>query len=121
MSRMSVLSSLRQIVSLDSEGAAAALPLCSACLDEVCSLLRDDVSHEDLRVSNAAAALAYYKMTLSEYSSLDGVSTFKAGDISVSRDCAQTLALAEKLRDEAFGKLLPLTRDDRFYFGQVDI
>lgn len=121
MSRMSVLTSLRQIVSLDSGGAAAALPLCGACLDEVSAMLREGVSQDDVRVTSAAAALAYYKMKLSELSSLDGASSFKAGDVTVSRDLHGALNTARSLRDEAFAALAPLMRDERFHFGGVDV
>ena len=68
---------------------------------------------------DAAAGLAYYKWTLRNFAGTDGITSFKAGDVTVSRSSACTLEQAEKVRDESLLAALPLLTDDAFLFCSV--
>jgi hypothetical protein len=81
-------------------------------------MLRDEACPEDVRVENAAAALAFYRLVLRRTAE-NPETLFKAGDVSVSRKPGDLLAAAEKIRDEAFAAAAPLLKDDRFLFTGV--
>jgi hypothetical protein len=119
MNQWTVLNSLRRITELDGKGAAAALPLCLASIEEIRLLLKDGADEDDPRAVNAAAGLAYYKYTLRKLSDDDSVTSFKAGDVIVSKSASYVMDKASKIRDDAFVAALPLMRDDSFVFTQA--
>ncbi len=121
MSQWDVLTDLRQIIALDEEGAALALPLCSMSLDEIKIRLRDGVSPNDIRVTKAAAGLAYYKLIVQRLAGAEAITSFKAGDVTVSKSSAAALEIASKIRDENLLGALPLMKDEEFVFRQVGI
>lgn len=121
MSQWDVLTGLRQIVALDEEGAALALPLCSASLDEIKIRLRDGVSPSDIRVTKAAVGLAYYKLIIQRLAGEDSITSFKAGDVTISKSSAAALETASTIRDESLVGALPLMKDEEFVFKQVGI
>ncbi|NLB36561.1 MAG: hypothetical protein GX824_04575 [Clostridiales bacterium] len=121
MSQWDVLTGLRQIIALDEEGAALALPLCSMSLDEIKIRLRDGVSPEDIRVTKAAVGLAYYKLVVRRLAGEEAITSFKAGDVTVSKSSAAALEIAAKIRDESLVDALPLMKDEEFLFRQVRI
>ncbi len=119
MNQWTVLNSLRQITVLDSEGAADALPLCLASIEEIRMMLKSGVDEDDPRAVNAAAGLAFYKYTLRNLSDEDSVTSYKAGDVVVSKSASFVTDRAAKIRDDAYLAALPLMRDDAFIFTQV--
>lgn len=121
MSQWDVLTGLRQIIALDEEGAALALPLCSMSLDEIKIRLRDGVSPEDIRVTKAAVGLAYYMLVVRRLAGEEAITSFKAGDVTVSKSSAAALEIAAKIRDESLVDALPLMKDEEFLFRQVRI
>ncbi len=118
VTQWTVLSSFRQITSLEEEGAAFGLSLCMTCLEEIRARLRDGADGNDARIERAAAGLAFYKLTLKRISE-DGTASFKAGDVSVSQNPTELLAMAAIVRDEALAVAAPLLRDDLFLFRQI--
>lgn len=120
-----VLDSLQQITELRDEEKSSAESLCSHALLFVTSRLKADADPFDSRITAATAAQAFFNLCVKRASrDDDGVTSFKAGDLTVSKDSAQAdknLALAKELRDEAFLKLLPLLNDESFFFEKVDI
>lgn len=119
ISRQTVLNHLRQLVTLDSKGAANALPLCEISLNEVMSRLRTPADANDLRVAKAAAGLAFYRFALRQLADGNGATSFKAGDVTVSRSPAATLEFAERVRDESLAQAADLLADTDFLFRQV--
>ncbi len=119
ISRQTVLNHLRQLVTLDSKGAANALPLCEISLNEVISRLRTPDDANDLRVAKAAAGLAFYRFALRQLADGNGATSFKAGDVTVSRSPAATLEFAERVRDESLAQAADLLADTDFLFRQV--
>ena len=119
MNQWTVLNSLRQLTALDDEGAAKALPFCKTSLDEIRENLRDDSSRDDPRVTRAAAGLAFYKLTVRALADEDSVTSFKAGDVTISQSKSAVMDTASRVRDETYLAVLPLLKDDRFIFAQV--
>lgn len=116
-----VLFRLRQLVTLDSEGAENALPLCKLCLEETVSKLKPGADKDDPRIAQAAAGLAYYRTVLRNAADRDGATSFKAGDVTVTRTPAAMIEIASQIRDDAFLQAADLFVDRNFIFRQVGI
>ena len=102
------------------------LALCKSSLKEIESMLKADTDRTDARISAAAAANAYCKLSLkrSFSSSKDEITNFKAGDVSItqsSADNSKMLDKAEKLYQNAMQNLIPLCKDNGFAFENVKI
>ena len=116
-----VLFRLRQLVTLDSEGAENVLPLCGLCLEETRAKLKADADKNDPRIAQAAAGLAYYRTVLRNAADSEGTTSFKAGDVTVTRTPAAMLEIAAQVRDDAFIQAADLLVDRDFIFRQVGI
>lgn len=114
-----VLNRLRQLVTLDEQGAENALPLCGLCLKEIKGRLREGADENDPRLAQAAAGLAYYRIALRNAADGEGATSFKAGDVTVTRSPAAALQLAVAVRDEAIADAADLLTDRDFIFRQV--
>ena len=119
MNEWAVLGALQEIAVLQQDAAAEALPLCRSALESLTSRLKPDADRADSRLIRAAAGLAYYKWTLRNASLDDGITHFKAGDVTVSRSYSAALDYAERVRDESLVDALPLLRDEAFVFRSV--
>ena len=113
-----VLSMLKGLCTTDEESEEELLSLCSSALKTVENRLRDNADRSDMRIANAAAAVAFYNLTLKR---ADSVSSFKAGDISISNSFSDKLKLAQNLKDDAFCEIYPLFKDEGFFVGSVEI
>lgn len=116
----SILSSLRENYSpqgTDDE----LLPLCIAAAKEILLRLNDRAEHSDIRLINLAAATVNYRLCTRNFGSAEGVTSFKAGDVTVSVSHSALVEQAEKDKAAATLAALPLLRDDGFFFGQVSI
>lgn len=74
---------------------------------------------EDVRVAQAAAALALYRLVMRNAADGEGISSFKAGDVTVTHSPAAAVEIAVRLRDEAFAAAADLMVDCGFIFRQV--
>ena len=117
----SVLNRLRQLVTLDEQGAENALPLCALCLEEIRSKLRSGADENDIRLAQAAAGLVFYRLMLRTAADGSNVTGFKAGDVTVTRSPAASMELAVSVRDEALAEVSDLLEDRDFMFRQVGI
>lgn len=117
----SVLNRLRQLVTLDEQGAENALPLCGLCLEEIRSKLRSGADENDIRLAQAAAGLAFYRLMLRTSADGSNATSFKAGDVTVTRSPAASMELAVSVRDEALAAVADLLEDRDFIFRQVDV
>lgn len=103
------------------------LALCKSSLREIESMLKADADLSDARISAAAAANAYYKLSLrrSFSSEKEEITNFKAGDVSITQNTANNgkliLEKAEKLYNSALERLIPLCKDNGFAFENVKI
>lgn len=116
-----VLKRLSQFISIDEEGAENALPLCVVNLKKIETMLRIDADKNDIRICEAAACMSYYDYTLRLSSEEDHITSFKAGDVSVSRTVKSLLEHATNLKNDALKALLPLLVDEGFVFCQTGI
>ena len=116
-----VLNRLRQFIAIDEEGAENALPLCVVNLKKIETLLRDDADKDDIRICEAAACMSYYDYTLRLASEEENVTSFKAGDVTISRSVRSLIEYASTLKEEALKALIPLLKDDGFVFCQTGI
>lgn len=114
MTEWTVLSDLCAITQLDASDRAAVLPLCRCALERLQRQLRTDADPDDPRIARAAAADAHYDWTLRRISLEESVTSFKAGDVTISRSASAALELASRLRSEAYLAVLPLLNDPFF-------
>ncbi len=114
-----VLSRFRQLIEIDDEEAEKLLPLCVVNLSRIKAQLRENVNGDDIRITEAAAALTYYDYTVRLSSEAQDFTSFKAGDITVSKTKSSLTENAEKLKKSALLELTPLMRDTSFIFLNV--
>ncbi|MBE6755942.1 MAG: hypothetical protein E7555_05755 [Ruminococcaceae bacterium] len=114
-----VLSRFRQLLEIFDEEAEQFLPLCVVNLHRIKSQLRDDVNEDDVRITEAAAALTYYDYTVRLSSTSEDFTSFRAGDITVSKTTSSLTENAEKIKRDALLELTPLMRDTNFVFLNV--
>lgn len=115
-----VLTALREYYSPEGEDREL-LPLCKSAALELQVRLRKGADAGDIRLINAAAAIANYRLCMKKITSSDGTESFKAGDVTVSISHSAMGEYAEKERSRALLDALPLLRDDEFVFKQVSI
>ncbi len=97
------------------------MPLCSAAAAELEVRLKDCKDCGDIRLFNAAAASVNYRLCFKKMSSEQEVTSFKAGDVTVSISPSALIERAEKEKSEAMLAVLPLLTDDEFVFRQVSV
>ena len=115
-----VLSALRNFYS-HSETDAELVPICDASARELSARVKPNADCSDIRLVNAAAAMVNYRLCLKKLHSDEGVTSFKAGDVTVSISPEALTEQAEKDKTAAILAAAPLLRDDEFLFRQVSI
>ncbi len=93
--------------------------LCSAACLEIEKSLKEDADAGDIRVLNAAAALCHRKSVIRAAQQDDGVTSFRAGDVTVRISPSKMLENAEDSLREAMLAAAPLLRDDAFVFRRI--
>lgn len=114
-----VLSRFRQLINVDVLEAEKVLPLCVVNLQRIQAQLRSDADPDDIRITEAAAALTYYDYAVRLSAETDDVTSFKAGDITVNRTTSSLTENAEKIKKSALLELVPLMKDTNFIFLNV--
>ena len=114
-----VLSRFRHLIEIDDTEAEKLLPLCVVNLSRIKSQLRRDVNEEDIRITQAAAALTYYDYAVRLTSEDEDFTSFKAGDVTVSKSKSSLTENAEKIKNDALTALAPLIQDTSFIFLNV--
>ena len=97
------------------------LPVCKSAALEIQVRLNSNADTDDIRLINAAAAIANYRLCMKKITSSDGTESFKAGDVTVSVSHSALGEYAEMERSRALLEALPQFRDDEFVFRQVSI
>lgn len=119
MNEWTVLECLHTLLPLSDEERTAALPLCRAAAEEISERLKDGADPADLRLSRAAAGIAYYRYLLRQNAQDADMTFFKAGDVTVHRGGTSPEARGAQVRDELLEAALPLLRDERFLFRAI--
>lgn len=117
---LSILTAVREYYSPEETDGELA-PLCTAAAKELSHRIKPDADLTDSRLINAAAAQVNYRLCLRKLHSAQGMTSFKAGDVTVSVSPSVLLERAEKEKSEALLLALPLLNDDEFVFRQVCI
>ena len=97
------------------------MPMCSAAAAELAARVRPNADCADIRLINAAAASVNYRLCIKKMNTDENVTSFKAGDVTVSISPSALIDRAEKEKSEALLAALPLLNDDEFVFRQVSI
>ena len=83
--------------------------------------IKPGAEHSDIRLINLAAATVNYRLCVKNIHSDEGITSFKAGDVTVSISPSALVEQAEKEKAAATMAALPLLKDDGFFFGQVSV
>lgn len=110
-----VLNRLKLTVSLSPEDEGKALILCSEAASQLEPRLRSPLYGDDPRVIAAAAALA---QSFGTVSAGENISSFKAGDVSVTMEKGTHID-SEKAVNDALAAAAPCLSDDGFMFREV--
>ncbi len=92
-------------------------PFMEAEAEYVSSLLKNKEDENKACVVFLCAARAYYQCFLTNQS--DGISSFKAGDISYSLDTSEALNNARAICDFALAKCSAFLKDENFAFEVI--
>ena len=117
---LSILSALREYYSPEGTDEELA-PLCTAAAREIQPRIRSKAEHSDVRLINLAAAMVNHRLCIRNMHSAEGLTSFKAGDETVSVSPNALIEQAEKEKAAAMLAALPLLKDDGFFFGQVSV
>ncbi len=117
---LSVLSVLKEYYSPEGTDEQLA-PVCTLAVNELVPRVKNESVHSDARLVSLAAAMANYRLCAKKVRNSDGVTSFKAGDVTVSVSAAALMEQAEKDRKDALLAALPLLKDDEFIFRQVAV
>lgn len=115
---LSVLSALREYYSPDGTDEELA-PVCTLTINEILPRVKSEEVHSDGRLISLAAAMVNYRLCAKRAAGSDNVTSFKAGDVTVSISPSALLEQAEKEKNAAFLAALPLLKDEEFVFRQV--
>ena len=96
------------------------LTICAHAAREIQRKMKPGADENDERLIEAAAASAYCRLTLKNEMENGEVSSFSAGDVTVTKNQNIALKLAEAVRDEALANAHELLTDDGFIFEKVD-
>lgn len=106
---------------LTAEEAKKATPFCLAACSSLTPRLRDEKNEDNPAVIMACAGIALYNYTLSASADSEDFSSFKAGDVTISKSSSASVENAEKFRDEALLSATPYLNDVDFVFEAVEI
>ena len=121
ITQWNVLALLKQLTDIDANSEPQALQICLTALEQIKNRLRDDAPTDDIRITSAAAGIAFYTLCVWRTGRSDNVTGFKAGDISVQKKASDSISYAAKIRDDALTAVAPLFKDDGFLFCKVDV
>ena len=114
-----VLGALSDMLLCKTEETDSYVPFCINAANYVTNLLRDKNDAENPIVINTAACIAYYRLCLSDYLSGGSVTSFTAGDITVSSNPQNMLKTAESLVSLALSDAAPFLNDNNFSFTAI--
>lgn len=113
-----VLKHLKIMTEIDLETEEKALALCSEAASQLENRLRSPLCGDDPRVIAAAAAIALTSKIRSDAISSVGISSFKAGDVTVDMD-AKSEDFSKAVLNDALAAAAPCLTDSEFFFREV--
>ncbi len=106
---------------LSSEEVKKAMPFCVSACNQLSKRLKDIRDEDNPAVINACAGIALYNYSLLQCSKGEDFSSFKAGDITISKTKNSTFESAVKFRDEALLQASEYLTDVNFVFEAVEV
>lgn len=98
-----------------------AMPFCLSACANLSKRLKDIKFEDEPAVISACAGLALYNYSLLQGGLSEDFSSFKAGDITISRSASSALESAVKFRDEAILQATEYLTDVDFVFKAVEL
>lgn len=117
---LTVLNAMKEYYAPDGD-TQELLPMCEAACRDLAAMVKPEADLGDIRLINAAAAFAYRRFCIKKLFNDGGVTSFKAGDVTVSVSRRELADYAQKEKTEALAAAAPLLRDEEFHFGQVKV
>ena len=106
---------------LTEEEAKKAMPFCISACSQLSKRLKDIKYEDEPAVINACAGIALYNYSLLQCTSSENFSSFKAGDITISKSNNSGFESAVKFRDETLLQASEYLTDVDFVFKAVEI
>ncbi len=106
---------------LTEKEAKKAMPFCLSACSQLSKRLKDIKFEDEPAVINACAGIALYNYSLLQCASSENFSSFKAGDITISKSNNSGFESAVKFRDEALLQASEYLTDVDFVFKAVEI
>ena len=106
---------------LTEEEAKKAMPFCISACSQLSKRLKDIKYEDEPAVINACAGMALYNYSLLQCTSSENFSSFKAGDITISKSNNSGFESAVKFRDETLLQASEYLTDVDFVFKAVEI
>lgn len=106
---------------LSLEECKKAMPFCVSACARLSKRLKNVKFEDEPAVINACAGIALYSYALLQSSGSDDFSSFKAGDVTVSKSSSATIENAVKFRDDALFQASEYLTDVDFVFKAVEI
>lgn len=106
---------------LTPEEAIKVMPFCLSACSQLSKRLKDVENEDEPAVINACAGIALYNYSLLQCSKSEDFSSFKAGDITISKSKNSNFESAVKFRDEALLQASEFLTDVDFVFKAVEI
>ena len=106
---------------LTEEESKKAMPFCLSACSQLSKRLKDIKYEDEPAVINACAGMALYNYSLLQCTSSENFSSFKAGDITISKSNNSGFESAVKFRDEALLQASEYLTDVDFVFKAVEI
>ncbi len=119
MDTQKVYHKLQMMAGEGQEAQELLLMICSSAVKEIRGKIKNKECLNDERLTAAAAGLAYYMLTLLRCGSSDNMDSFKAGDVSVTRNVKTSIELAAQVRDSYMELASDLLCDSGFAFRRV--
>lgn len=117
----SVSKTLEDTGVLSAEDTKKAMPFCVSACAQLSKRLKDIKFEDEPAVVNACAGIALYSYTLLQSSSDEDFSSFKAGDVTISKSSSASIESAVRFRDEAMLQASDYLTDVDFVFKAVEI
>ena len=106
---------------LTEEEVKKAMPFCLSACSQLSKRLKDVKNEDEPAVINACAGMALYNYSLLQCTSSENFSSFKAGDITISKSNNSGFESAVKFRDETLLQASEYLTDVDFVFKAVEI
>ena len=117
----SVAKLLEDTGALTEEEVKQAMPFCLSACARLAGRLKDQKFCNEPAVINACAGIALYDYALLKNSSSEDFSSFKAGDVTISRSPSSSFENAVRFRDASMLNATEFLTDVDFIFRTVDV